>query len=52
MGRNTQGVRLINLKANDSIASITKVPSDDPQDDLNELDEGATDSSESSSENV
>jgi DNA gyrase subunit A len=52
MGRNTQGVRLINLKANDSIASITKVPSDDPQDDLNELDEGDTDSSESSSENV
>ncbi len=52
MGRNTQGVRLINLKANDSIASITKVPSDDPQDDFNELDEGATDSSESSSENV
>ena len=52
MGRNTQGVRLINLKANDSIASITKVPSDDPQDYLNELDEGDTDSSESSSENV
>jgi DNA gyrase subunit A len=26
MGRNTQGVRLINLKANDSIASVTKVP--------------------------
>ena len=25
MGRNTQGVRLINLRGNDSIASITKV---------------------------
>lgn len=26
MGRNTQGVRLINLKSNDEIASVTKVP--------------------------
>ena len=52
MGRNTQGVRLINLKANDSIASITKVPSDEPEDDLTELDENATDSSDASTENV
>jgi DNA gyrase subunit A len=28
MGRNTQGVRLINLKNNDSIAAIAKVPAD------------------------
>ena len=26
MGRNTQGVKLINLKEKDEIASVTKVP--------------------------
>jgi len=36
MGRATQGVRLINLKAKDSIASVAKVPASDEE----ELEEG------------
>jgi len=52
MGRNTQGVRLIKMKANDSIASITKVPSDEPEEDLNESEENENGSTESNSENV
>jgi DNA gyrase subunit A len=31
MGRNTQGVRLINLKDNDSIAAVTVVPKDEEE---------------------
>lgn len=31
MGRNTQGVRLINLKNNDSIAAVTVVPKDEDE---------------------
>ena len=37
MGRATQGVRLINLRSNDEIASIAKVPASDEE----ELEEGA-----------
>ena len=37
MGRNTQGVRLINLRETDSIAAATQVPSDDGEEAL-ELD--------------
>ena len=36
MGRATQGVRLINLKGNDSIAAVAKVVNDA---DANEIDE-------------
>jgi DNA gyrase subunit A len=32
MGRATQGVRLINIKGNDSIAAVTKVMKDDEPD--------------------
>ena len=39
MGRATQGVRLINLKQNDSIAAIAKVIKDDEEiDDINDID--------------
>ena len=39
MGRATQGVRLINLKENDSIAAIAKVIKDDETiDDINDID--------------
>lgn len=42
MGRNTQGVRLINLKKNDEIAAIAKVEMDkDVEDDSEENEEGA-----------
>jgi DNA gyrase subunit A len=34
MGRATQGVRLINLKANDSIAAVAKVVKDEEEVDL------------------
>ncbi|REC46862.1 MULTISPECIES: DNA gyrase subunit A [Chryseobacterium] len=41
MGRNTQGVRLINLKKNDEIAAIAKVEMDkDVEDDSEENEEG------------
>ncbi|TVZ51459.1 DNA gyrase subunit A [Dokdonia sp. Hel_I_53] len=47
MGRATQGVRLINLKGNDSIAAVAKVKSD--EDDIDEDDlEGNPDSSQNS----
>ena len=36
MGRATQGVRLINLKNNDSIAAVAKVMKDDEDDDSSE----------------
>jgi DNA gyrase subunit A len=39
MGRATQGVRLINLKGDDTIAAVAKVMKDDETiEDLNELD--------------
>ena len=37
MGRATQGVKLINLKENDSIAAVAKVVNDD--EDVSDLDE-------------
>ena len=43
MGRNTQGVRMINLKKNDEIAAIAKVEKDkDVEDDAEENEEGST----------
>jgi len=47
MGRAAQGVRLINLKGNKSIAAIARVPRSDEEDDFNdeeneELDNGTT----------
>ena len=44
MGRATQGVRLISFKGNDSIASVAKVPHDEPDEfeDIEELDEAET----------
>jgi len=41
MGRATQGVRLINLKSNDSIASVAKVPATE-EEELNEGEETAS----------
>jgi DNA gyrase subunit A len=39
MGRATQGVRLINLKGDDTIAAVAKVMKDDETiEDLNDLD--------------
>ncbi len=55
MGRATQGVRLINLKGNDSIAAVTKVMKDDEESvDTDILDENADltdDEQESDSDN-
>jgi DNA gyrase subunit A len=43
MGRATQGVRLINIKGNDAIASVTKVPaSEEEVIDIENLEEGQT----------
>lgn len=39
MGRATQGVRLINLRNNDSIAAVTKVEADDTPDETDETEE-------------
>jgi len=36
VGRNTQGVRLIKLKDSDAIASVTQVPAEEEDDNLNE----------------
>lgn len=45
MGRNTQGVKLIDLRGKDYIASITQVPADDDDDNNPEIQpEGNTDS--------
>jgi len=41
MGRATQGVRLINIKGNDSIAAVTKVMKDDEVEALEEAVEEA-----------
>ncbi|MBA4135422.1 MAG: DNA gyrase subunit A, partial [Flavobacterium sp.] len=55
MGRATQGVRLINIKGNDSIAAVTKVmkeeeSEEDTDADINELNEGETSTETSASE--
>lgn len=54
MGRNTQGVRLINLKKNDEIAAIAKVAMDkDVEEDSEEIDEEGetvTDNAENNTE--
>ena len=44
MGRNTQGVRMINLKKNDEIAAIAKVAMDKEVEDEEEIEEGIVDS--------
>lgn len=44
MGRATQGVRLINLKGKDEIASVAKVPTSDEEDTLEEGVEGVENS--------
>ncbi len=41
MGRATQGVRLINLKKNDQIASVAKVPASDEEEEMEGGPEGA-----------
>jgi len=41
MGRNTQGVRLINLRESDQIAAATQVPSNDDEVDINATDNEA-----------
>ncbi|MEX2399379.1 MAG: DNA gyrase subunit A [Rhodothermales bacterium] len=46
LGRNTQGVRLINLKSNDAIADVTRLVVDDEEeaeDEEDAADDGATD---------
>jgi DNA gyrase subunit A len=46
MGRATQGVKLINLKENDSIAAVAKVVHDDDDvQDLEDIDVNVTDQS-------
>jgi len=40
MGRNTQGVRLINLREGDQIAAATQVPANDEQDEPDETPQG------------
>jgi len=56
MGRNTQGVKMINLKKNDEIAAIAKVEMDkDVEDDSEEIEEGvetATDNQENDTESA
>ncbi|QNR23901.1 DNA gyrase subunit A [Croceimicrobium hydrocarbonivorans] len=49
MGRATQGVRLINLKKNDTIASVAKVPAGDEEEDV-EFDENAGEAPETNGE--
>lgn len=56
MGRATQGVRLINIKGNDSIAAVTKVMKEeeseevDTDTDINDVNEGETSTETSASE--
>jgi DNA gyrase subunit A len=50
MGRATQGVRLINLKDNDEIASITKVDREEESEEESELTEESTENGDSTSE--
>ncbi len=51
MGRATQGVRLINIKGNDSIAAVAKVMREE-EEDREELSESNSNESESSTENT
>ncbi len=46
MGRNTQGVRLINLREDDQIAAATQVPSDNGEEGVEDLGEDASTSPE------
>ncbi len=46
MGRATQGVRLINIKANDSIAAVTQVPKQEDEEEFDEI-EGTENNAES-----
>ena len=46
MGRNTQGVKLINLRGKDFIASITKVPTENEEEEANMSTETPTDNSD------
>ncbi|MFN4027735.1 MULTISPECIES: DNA gyrase subunit A [Flavobacterium] len=56
MGRATQGVRLINIKGNDSIAAVTKVMKEEESEevdtdaDINDVNEGETSTETSASE--
>ena len=43
MGRATQGVRLINIKGNDSIAAVTKVMREDEEETIDDLENDGTD---------
>ena len=53
MGRNTQGVKMINLKKNDEIAAIAKVEMDkDVEEDSEELEEGAENVTENQENNT
>jgi DNA gyrase subunit A len=53
MGRATQGVRLINIKGNDSIAAVTKVmKEDEPEEGVEGEIENGENSAESSEENI
>jgi DNA gyrase subunit A len=45
MGRNTQGVRLINLRENDEIAAVAKVDADEEVQDIEQTPENGTPSS-------
>ena len=52
MGRATQGVRLINLKGNDSIAAVAKVEKSEDDEDENMVSENLTnEAGETSEEN-
>jgi DNA gyrase subunit A len=50
MGRATQGVRLINLKGNDSIAAVAKVINEEEDQELVDLDSEAVEGQDSASE--
>jgi len=43
MGRATQGVRLINIKGNDSIAAVSKVMREDEEETIDDLENDGTD---------
>ncbi|MDX5447528.1 MAG: DNA gyrase subunit A, partial [Bacteroidota bacterium] len=51
MGRATQGVRLINLKGNDEIASVAKVPASDEEEFVEGAEENGTESPDGGNEN-
>lgn len=51
MGRATQGVRLINLKGNDEIASVAKVPASDEEEMVEGAEDNGTESPDGGNEN-